>query len=121
MSRYISEKNLIQHELIGLHATIIDTPCKSLANISGQVIDETMNTLTIEYLLNGSQKIVIIPKHKTTFKFILPKTSNNPLPKTVVIDGTLIRKRPEDRIKKLAKIVNRFNKKKSSKHEHIKN
>ena len=111
MSGEITEKNFIQHELIGLQASIIDTPCKSLANISGQVIDETMNTLKIEYIANDSLKSIIVPKHKTTFRFMLPVFGDDQNVKPVVINGSVLTKRPEDRIKKLAKIVQKANKK----------
>ena len=75
MSRMISENNLIQHELIGLKTTVIATPCNSLINISGQIVDETMNTFKIEYFADDVKKIIIIPKHKTRFQFTLPAIS----------------------------------------------
>ncbi len=112
MVKDISRNNFIQHELIGLHAKIIDTPCKSSANISGQIIDETMNTFKIEYFSNDQKKTIIVPKNKTRFRFTLPGTLTNKEHKSVEIDGALLTKRPEDRIKKLAKIVHKINRNK---------
>jgi RNase P/RNase MRP subunit p29 len=110
MTEPISELNFIQHELIGLQATIIDTPCDSLRNISGQIVDETMNTFKIEYLTDETLKTIIVPKHSTTFRFALP-SSVGEQPTTVEVSGSLLTKRPEDRIKKLAKIVQKMNRK----------
>lgn len=108
MTEPISDKNFIQHELIGLQVTIIDTPCESLRNISGQIVDETMNTFEIEYLTNETLKTIIVPKHLTTFRFALPSTNTSQQPTTVEVDGSLLTKRPEDRIKKLSKIVQKM-------------
>jgi ribonuclease P protein subunit POP4 len=110
MSGNITDKNLIQHELIGLQASIIDTPCKTFENISGRIIDETMNTFKIEYSADNKLKTIIVPKNNTKFRFTLPADNNQDL-KMVEINGTLLTKRPEDRIKKLAKIVQKANKK----------
>jgi RNase P/RNase MRP subunit p29 len=109
----ISELNLIQHELIGLHAKVVDTQCETLKNISGQIIDETMNTFKIEYFTKGNSKVVTVPKHNTTFQVALPDNAANPdpMPRLITISGTLLTKRPEDRIKKLAKVVNKNKKK----------
>ena len=113
MPRGISERNLIQHELIGLQVSIIDTTCKnqrSLSNVPGQVIDETMNTLKIEYEIAGKQKTVIVPKNQTTFRFTISAKDSHQRPNTVDINGAILTKRPEDRVKKLAKIVQMMNK-----------
>ena len=45
-----SEKNILLHEFIGLEATIVDSPCESYLNKTGEIIDESMKTFTIEYL-----------------------------------------------------------------------
>ncbi len=109
MHEGITEKNIIQHELIGLQATILDSPCKNLRNITGEIVDETMNTFKLEYLFDGKQKVIMIPKHKTRFKFAIPVDVDDPNGSelSVEIDGSILTKRPEDRIKKLSKLVNR--------------
>ena len=113
MSGNITARNLIQHELIGLQISIISAPDKTLQNITGRVIDETMNTLKIEYSLDNQPKTIIVPKNHTIFRFTIPDI-NNAESKQVEINGTLLTKRPEDRIKKLAKHVQNTNKKKSN-------
>ena len=112
----ITERNIIQHELIGLETTIVATPCKTLENISGQIVDETMNTFKIQYIKNEKNKIIIVPKTKTTFQFKLPANDvgSSQIDSTINIQGTILTKRPEDRIKKLAKIVSKHNKKKNT-------
>ena len=110
MAGELSEKNFIQHEFIGLNATIIETPAENLQNVSGKVIDETMNTFKFECYSSGQKKVIIVPKHKTKFRFILPSQPNQKSKFTLELDGTLITKRPEDRIKKLAKLANKLNK-----------
>lgn len=106
----ITARNLIQHELIGLQASIVATPDKTLQNINGRVIDETMNTLKIEYSLDNQLKTIIVPKNHTIFRFTIPGVKDDDS-RQVEIDGTLLTKRPEDRIKKLAKLVQKNNKK----------
>ena len=104
-----TEKNFIMHEFIGLHTTIIDTPCKNYSNIKGKIIDETMKTFKIEYQARSRKKVIIVPKHKTTFQFTLNENDFNLQKKTIKIDGTILTKRPEDRIKKLAKLASKLN------------
>ena len=112
----ISEKNFILHEFIGQRTTIIDTPDKTYKNKSGTIVDETMKTFTLELLEDGKMKNIIVPKHKTVFRFTLPlemmgnfvTTSEDSISdfesiRYLDIDGTFLTKRPEDRIKKLAK------------------
>lgn len=108
----ITARNLIQHELIGLQASIVATPDKTLQNITGQVIDETMNTLKIEYSVDGNLKTIIVPKNHTIFRFTLPGLKDSDS-KQIEVNGTLLTKRPEDRIKKLAKLVHKANKNKN--------
>jgi RNase P/RNase MRP subunit p29 len=108
----ITKKNFIQHEIIGLQAEIIASPDKTFENIKGQIVDETMNTFKLEYEDDGKQKIILVPKHKNRFRFTIPVDRNlDPdieLNKTIEIDGTILTKRPEDRIKKLAKLANKM-------------
>ena len=110
MTGQLSEKNFIQHEFIGLNATIIETPAENLKDVAGKVVDETMNTFKFECDSQGKKRVIIVPKHKTKFRFILPSQPNQNSKLTLELDGTLITKRPEDRIKKLAKLANKLNK-----------
>ena len=117
MSGEVTRMNIIQHEFIGLQMAIIDTPDQSLANITGRVIDETMNTFKLECIKEGRQRIIIVPKHKNKFKFSIPTNDTNSSRKTgmintidISVNGSILTKRPEDRIKKLAKLANKMKK-----------
>lgn len=88
----ITPLNLIRHELIGLNVKIVrdSNPCN--LNISGTVVDETRNTLTI--MKDSVQKM--ISKNNALFQFNLPS-------KDVQVEGVNLIGRPEDRVKKTLK------------------
>jgi ribonuclease P protein subunit POP4 len=88
----IDEKNFLCHELIGLKARVHESPDASKKKIFGKIVNETMNTLTIE--TKDGEKIV--PKKEVVLKLSLPNK------KTVLVEGKNIVFRPEDRIKALA-------------------
>ncbi len=82
--------SIVQHEFIGLETKVIKSSNPHVVGITGIVVDETRNTLTI--LQNGERKVVI--KDTAVFDFVM-------LDGTVVeLDGKVIMGRPEDRIKK---------------------
>ncbi len=85
----ITSQNITAHEWIGLKVKITKTTDPTFQGLEGIVRDETMNTFTIE--TNG--KLRQVQKQKTTFRAELP-TEN------VEVDGSLLRFRPEDRVKK---------------------
>lgn len=78
-------RNILRHELIGLHCEVISSKNKSHVGIKGKIIDETMKTIVI----NGKR----VPKQNTTFRIKLNE-------KKINIDGNHLLSRPEDRIKK---------------------
>jgi ribonuclease P protein subunit POP4 len=86
----INRNNCVTHELIGLHAKVVKSANKDNVGISGRIIDESRNTLTIED--RRLEKKVV--KHGSTFD--LKFTEND----TVTIVGNLIVGRPEDRVAK---------------------
>ena len=82
-------KNIKKHELIGLHARIADSKNKSNVNLNGKIINETKHTITIKTQKGG----------KTIFKSnakIELKISG----RKILVDGSLLVGRPEDRVKK---------------------
>lgn len=85
----ISEKNIIRHELIGLNVEIADSFNKIQIGKKGLVVDETKNLLVIE-TWKGTKKI---QKRGTKFIFTIPSG------KKIKVDGSIIVKRPEERIK----------------------
>lgn len=81
---------ILQDELIGLHAKVVRSRNPSCRGISGRVIDETRNTLVI--IQDNEDKIMV--KEESTFHFKFPDGT------VVEIDGKAIVGRPEDRAKR---------------------
>ena len=81
---------ITQSELIGLNAKVTKSTNKDTVGITGTVIDETRNTLTIRH--NNTDKT--IPKETTVFQFTLPNGT------VIEVEGNAITGRPEDRVKK---------------------
>lgn len=73
-------------ELIGEEITIVDSTNKSEIGLTGKVVDETKNTLT----LDDQGKLKTIMKQNVNLRII--RTGK-------VIEGRAIAKRSEDRIK----------------------
>jgi ribonuclease P protein subunit POP4 len=86
----ITSKNIFYHELIGIYSKVFKSSNKFLIGISGNIIDETKNTVSIE-TDNG---VKIIPKDTSVFFFFFANEE------WVEIEGKILVKRPEDRIKK---------------------
>ena len=84
----ITAQNITAHEWIGLKVKIAKSTDPTLQGLEGIVRDETMNTFTIE--TNG--KLRQVQKQKTTFRAELSTE--------VEVEGSHLRFRPEDRVKK---------------------
>jgi ribonuclease P protein subunit POP4 len=82
--------SIVQHEFIGLETKVVRSSNPHIVGISGRVVDETRNTLTI--LQHGKRRVII--KDTAVFDFVMPDGT------VVEIDGKIIIGRPEDRIKK---------------------
>lgn len=80
---------LARDELIGLHVKIKKCKDPSWIGKSGLIIDETKNTLVLE--IEDQQKM--IAKKTATFEFDYDG-------KKIMLDGSKIAYRPENRIKK---------------------
>ncbi|MEM5804390.1 MAG: ribonuclease P protein component 1 [Candidatus Aenigmatarchaeota archaeon] len=85
----ITPKNLVRHELIGLGVKVGRSTNASLAGTSGKVVDETKRMLAVK-TQKGVKKVA---KRSAEFIFTLPDRTK------VRVDGRIIEKRPEDRIK----------------------
>lgn len=77
-------ENLPRHELIGLQAEVEEHPDSNKEQIEGEVLDETRDMLNIE----GKW----VEKEYSVFLFNLNGSK-------VRVNGKIIKKRPEDRIK----------------------
>ncbi len=86
----ITPQNLVRHELIGLEVEVVKSTNPFQKGLSGRVIDETRNMLTIE----TKSGVKNIPKQDCTFSFRLPSGER------VRVEGNLLVSRPEDRVKK---------------------
>ncbi len=89
-----TRKNIFYHELIGLYIRILEHTDPSLVSISGLVVDETLKTLVIE-TRDGRRKRVL--KENGVYQFRLPSGEK------VIIRGSQILGRPEDRLKNMVK------------------
>jgi len=85
----LNPRNLIQHELIGLEVSVMESSNPFCVGISGSVIDETKNTLVVS---QGKRRV--IPKAIARFRFTLPDG------RKVDVDGVRILGEPENRIKR---------------------
>lgn len=86
----IRRENLIQHELIGLKAEVIEGSNPDLVGRKGVIVDETRNTIT----LSENEELKIIPKKEVTFSITLPQGEK------VKVKGRKLVVRPENRVKK---------------------
>ncbi len=101
----ITAKNLLKHELIDLEVKIEKSTSRNMEGLTGRVVDESYNTLTIETdakprkskkVVKKKPKLVekVIPKSNSVFIFGLPNGVK------VQVVGQMLIGRPEDRIKK---------------------
>lgn len=86
----ITPQNLVKHEFIGLKVKVVKSTDSTQRKVSGKVVDESYNTLTVGS--SGKEKKMI--KQNCVFVFTLPSGTK------VEVDGKVIVGRPEDRIKK---------------------
>lgn len=88
----VSKQNIHKHELMGLTTRIVDMTDKRWIETTGRIVDETKNTFKIE--ISSEEKI--IQKKGTVLAVKIGG-------KEVKIDASMLRYRPEDRIKKARK------------------
>lgn len=86
----ISAKNILAHEWIGLRVAVEKSTDPKTTGAFGLIRNETRNTLTIE----TSTRTIKIAKLHTTLRATLPSGEE------VLVSGSHLRYRPEDRIKK---------------------
>ena len=89
----MSTSNIIFHELIGRRVTVVESSENTLKGISGEVVDETKQTLKI----NTDKGLKIIVKSNATLSIELPDGTY------AKIDGKRISYRPEDRIGRMSR------------------
>ena len=82
--------SIVQREFIGLETTVVNSSNPAMVGISGRVVNETRNTLTVKQ----NNKLKVIAKDTSIFNFILTDGT------IVEIEGKVIKGRPESRLKK---------------------
>ncbi|MCD4740384.1 ribonuclease P protein subunit [archaeon] len=83
-------KQLAEHTIIGLKCEITNSSQRNIVGLKGKIIDETLNTITIE-TKNGEKQI---QKKTTTFQIHFPT-------ETIEIKGTTLTQRPHERLRKI--------------------
>ena len=86
----ITPENLVRHEFIGLEVRVVKSTTPSQVGLSGRVVDESRNILSIE----TPKGVRNLPKADCTFSFRIPSGE------WVRVEGKLLLARPEDRPKK---------------------
>jgi ribonuclease P protein subunit POP4 len=87
----ITNKNLSSHEIVGLTLKIEESPDRTLTTLSGKVVLETKNMISIK-TDNGIKHVA-----KTA-----AKTIRMQLPSGICfISGSILKGRPEDRVTRL--------------------
>lgn len=84
----ITPSNILSHELIGLDATIVNSPQPTVVGLSGTIIFETKNMLTLRTAV-GVKTISKLAAERMKIHL-----SNN----TCFIRGSSLIGRPEDRV-----------------------
>ena len=83
----ITSENIKLHEMVGLHATIIESSNSQLKGLNGIIVYETKNTFMLE-TING---LKTIPKLFNKWEFQMNKLK-------IIVEGLIMRKKPQDRI-----------------------
>lgn len=81
-------KRLIKGELIGLGVKVISSKNQANDGLQGKVVDETKNTFVLK-TVKGKKRLI---KQNCVFEFEVGR-------KRVRIEGKILAKRPEERIK----------------------
>jgi len=85
----VTPHNILRHEIIGLRARAVRSRDPTHRGISGLVVNETRNMLT---LLRSGRK-VMVPKNGTVFRFKLQDGT------LVEVEGGRLLGNPENRLK----------------------
>ena len=88
----VTPKNVLYHNLVGLHVRVASHPDEGLEGLSGKIVDETKNFIVVD----TGKKLVSVQK-LGYFEFTLPDG------KRVLVRGETLKGRPEDRLKRFLK------------------
>lgn len=88
----VTAQNILNHEIIGLYANIIESSDSTMRGLAGKIVSETRNTITVE---SNRGRAVQIAKNVAT-KIGLELDSG-----VCFISGSSLIGKPEDRIARL--------------------
>jgi ribonuclease P protein subunit POP4 len=83
----ITTENITSHELIGLRTEIVESSNPQIIGLNGTIIDETKSMI----IINTVKGTKMIAKSNNSWKFSVDN-------KEIVLNGSIIAKRPFDRI-----------------------
>lgn len=86
----LTQKNVVQHELIGLEVEVVAAKNRALEGIRGKIIDETRETIVVE----EEGRLKRLMKSQITIKTKIRGEE-------ILINGKILVGRPEERIKKV--------------------
>jgi ribonuclease P protein subunit POP4 len=98
-------RNILMLELIGARLRVVQHTDPGLSDREGIVLDETMKT----FLIDEDGKRTIVPKKGGRFSLASMKSGGQP----ILVDGSDIQFRPEDRNKKMERKRSRIKRGKS--------
>jgi len=84
----INSENISLHEFIGLNVEIVKSSNPKIFGMKGQIVNETKNMLVLD-TAKGQKSF---PKANSTWKFSIKE-------KEILVDGSSLSKRPEDRLR----------------------
>ncbi len=90
----ITPDNIMFHELVGLHVSMVRPACQSLAGLEGTIVDETANMVVVRRPDGRAARVL---KKHNPFNITVPSGKN------MLVPGDLIIGRPWDRIKNIGK------------------
>jgi ribonuclease P protein subunit POP4 len=86
----MKRRDFMKQEFIGLDIEVVGSNHPAYKDIRGTVVNETKNTIVVE----NRGKELMVPKRGNTFQFTYEGEK-------IVVEGSEIQHRPEDRIKKI--------------------
>lgn len=84
----ITLNNIVTHELIGLKTEVVESTDQHIMGLSGKIVDETKSM----FLIKTQSGLKNIPKNSNKWKFHINGQN-------ITLSGSLIQKRPEDRLR----------------------
>jgi ribonuclease P protein subunit POP4 len=92
MQMTVKNKGILSLEMIGKNIKIISSTNKTLVGVEGKVVDETKHSFVLDVMVSNEKQRKQVMKKTIVFQLQI----NNEI---YQVDGKMLEKRPEDRIK----------------------